>query len=141
MAEQFDHPARAARAVNGLLNRFLVRGADGQVRPLPYNPVDYQTLRFLAARPDARATDVADHLGTPPTTMQSALDRLVRKGLLEKRASPSDGRARLYRLSERGMDIHARIQQQDRANMAAMLSELPEADQARLVDYLERLAE
>ncbi len=140
MAESIDYPARAARAVNGLLNRFLVRGADGSARPLPYNPVDYQTLRYLAEAPDARATDVAAHLGAPPTTMQSALDRLLRKGLLEKRASPTDGRARLYRLSERGQDIRARIQAQDRANMAAMLSELPEADRARLVGYLERLA-
>ena len=77
----------------------------------------------------------------PATTMQSALDRLVRKGLLDKRASPTDGRARLYQLSARGEDVHARIQAQDRANMAAMLSELPEGDRARLVDYLERLAQ
>ena len=132
-------PERMARAVNVILNRYLVRGADGVDRPLPYNPVDYQTLRFLSAKPKARATDVADHLGVAPTTMQSALDRLVKKGLLTKAKSETDGRARLYALTEKGIAIHAAIEAQDRANMAAMLSALTPAEQAEMVRLIERV--
>jgi DNA-binding MarR family transcriptional regulator len=134
-----DMPERMARAVNVILNRYLVRGADGMDRPLPYNPVDYQTLRFLAAKPKARATDVADHLGVAPTTMQSALDRLVKKGLLTKAKSETDGRARLYALTEKGIAIHAAIEAQDRANMAAMLSALNPVEQAEMVRLIERV--
>ena len=131
---------RMARAVNTLLNRYLVRGADGRERPIPYNPVDYQTLRFVAAAREARATDVAKHLGTPPTTMQSALDRLKRRGLLTKRASDADRRARLYRLTEDGARVHAAIEAQDRANMAAMMEALSPAERQTLTALMERIA-
>lgn len=129
-----------ARAVNVLLNRYLVRGADGQARPWPYNPVDYGVLRYLGARPDARATDIGAHVGTPATTMQSALDRLTAAGLLEKRRHPDDGRARAYRLSPRGQDVLARIETQDRANMAEMLQGFTAAERSDLVRLLERIA-
>lgn len=131
-----DIPDRMARAVNGLLNRYLVRGADGEARALPYNPVDYQTLRFVADG-ERRATDVARHLGVAPTTMQSALDRLVRRGLLDKRRSDADGRARLYCLTEEGGRVHGAIEAQDRANMAAMLAPLAPKDRERLADLLD----
>ena len=133
-------PERLALAVNRLLNRYLVRGADGQNRPIPYNPVDYQSLRFLAANPGARATDVAVHVGVAPTTMQSALDRLRARGLITKRASETDGRARAYALSEQGVRVHAAIQAQDRANMAEIVSSLSPAERATLADLLERLS-
>lgn len=138
-AIQDDLADRMARAVNGLLNRYLVRGADGAERAIPYNPVDYQTLRFVAGG-EARATDVAEHLGVPPTTMQSALDRLTRRGLLAKRASPKDRRARLYALTEEGARIHAAIERQDRANMAAMMEALSPAERATLTTLMERIA-
>ena len=133
-------PERLALAVNRLLNRYLVRGADGQNRPIPYNPVDYQSLRFLAANPGARATDVAVHVGVAPTTMQSALDRLRARGLITKRASETDGRARAYALSEKGVRVHAAIQAQDRANMAEIVSSLSPSERATLADLLERLS-
>ena len=133
-------PERLALAVNRLLNRYLVRGADGQDRPIPYNPVDYQSLRFLAANPGARATDVAAHVGVAPTTMQSALDRLRARGLITKRASETDGRARAYALSEQGARVHAAIEAQDRANMAEIVSGLSPSERATLADLLERLS-
>ena len=133
-------PERLALAVNRLLNRYLVRGADGQNRPIPYNPVDYQSLRFLAANPGARATDLAGHLGVAPTTMQSALDRLRARGLITKRASETDRRARAYALSEQGARVHAAIEAQDRANMAEIVSSLSPSERATLADLLERLS-
>lgn len=135
-----DMPDRMAKAVNGLLNRYLVRGADGAERPLPYNPVDYQTLRYVSSRPGVWASDIARHIGVPATTMQSALDRLVRKGLLSKRPSETDRRARCYTLTENGRKIHTAIEAQDRINMTDMLSELSERDQAELVRILVALS-
>lgn len=134
-----DDADRLAHIVNGLLVRYLVRGADGQERAWPYNPVDYGTLRYLGSRPGARATDVARHLGTPATTMQSALDRLLRAGLLHKRRHASDGRARAYTLSPAGQDVLARIEAQDRANMAELLANLPPRDRAALLKLLDRV--
>lgn len=134
-----DTADRMVKAVNRLLNQFLVRGADGLERPMPYNPVDYQTLRYLAGAPASRAVDVGGHIGVSPTTMQSALDRLVRRGLLEKARSAEDGRARLYSLTESGMRVHAAIESQDRVNMTAMLAPLSVKERGVLVGLIERL--
>ena len=72
--------------------------------------------------------------------MQSALDRLVRKDLLAKRASASDRRARCYELTKKGDAVHAAIEAQDRLNMADMLSVLSAKDQAELARLLGEMA-
>ena len=132
-----DHTERLLGAVDAVLNRFLVEGADGKPRPLRYNPVDYQTLKRLEDYPDSRATDIAEMLVIPATTLQSALDRLVRMGFLEKRNHPTDGRAKVYRLSEEGVELRRQINAQDRANMSAMLNILPEEDRENFVAKME----
>lgn len=134
-----DHTDRLLQAVDAVLNRYLVEGADGQPRPLRYNPVDYQTLKRIEEQPDSRATDIAERLNIPATTLQSALDRLVRMGFLEKRNHPSDGRAKVYRLSEEGAELRRQIHAQDRANMNAMLSVLPEEDREDFVAKMEMI--
>ncbi|GLQ21924.1 hypothetical protein GCM10007854_28790 [Algimonas porphyrae] len=125
--------------MDAVLNRYLVEGADGQPRPLRYNPVDYQTLKRLETQPDSRATDIAGQLGVPATTMQSALDRLVRMGFLQKGNHPTDGRAKVYRLSEKGVALRHKIHRQDRANIKAMLNVLDVNEQDRFVEMMERI--
>lgn len=132
-----DHTERLLGAVDAVLNRFLVEGADGEPRPLRYNPVDYQTLKRIEDQPDSRATDIAEQLRIPATTMQSALDRLVRMGFLEKRNHPSDGRAKVYCLSEEGVELRRKIHAQDRANLGAMLEVLPPEKQEEFVVLME----
>ena len=58
-----DYTDRLLGAVDAVLNRYLVEGADGQPRPLRYNPIDYQTLKRLEEQPGSRATDIAAQLG------------------------------------------------------------------------------
>lgn len=123
-------------AIDAVLNRFLVESADGDPRPLRYNPVDYQTLKRIEDMPDSRATDIAQVLRLPPTTLQSALDRLVRMNYLEKRPHPDDGRAKVYRLSEDGVQLRKTIHAQDRANIEAMLSALSQTDQSQFLDLM-----
>ncbi|MGB6229404.1 MAG: MarR family winged helix-turn-helix transcriptional regulator [Litorimonas sp.] len=134
-----DHTGRLLGAVDAVLNRFLVESADGEPRPLRYNPVDYQTLKYLEAHPGIRATDIAAALLIPATTLQSALDRLVRMGFLDKDAHPTDGRAKVYRLSEAGVRLRHVIHAQDRANMSAMLGVLHETEREGFVQAMERI--
>lgn len=129
-----------ADAVNVLLGAYLLRDADGQARPLPYNPLDYQVIRFVGAHPGARATDIAESVRVAATTMQSALDRLVRQGLLAKSRSETDGRARLYSLSDMGERIRADIRAQDVRNMSAILAALPDDDAETLTRLMAKVA-
>ena len=136
-----DYTDRLLIAVDAVLNRFLLESADGEPRPLRYNPVDYQTLKRVEDAPDSRATDIAQALMIPATTLQSALDRLVRMGFLEKRAHPTDGRAKVYRLSEEGVQLRSVIYAQDRANMNSMLVALDGEERDGFLAAMERIEE
>jgi len=121
--------------INAMLNAFLV---DEQVFPsaqgrMRYNPLDFQTLRYVDAHPDCRGNEVAKALGVAVTTQQSALDRLIRQGLIERRDHPEDGRAKAHRLTGQGASLRAAIKAQDMANMEFLLESLsPEEREAML---------
>lgn len=129
-----------AEAVNALLGAYLVRDADGENRPLPYNPLDYQVLRFVERHPASRATDIAASVRVAATTMQSSLDRLVRQGLLAKAPSPTDGRARLYTLTGEGQRIRDAIRKGDERNMAAILAALEDNEAETLAHLMQKVA-
>lgn len=126
-------------AVDALLTRYLLAGADGEPRPMRYNPLDYQTLKFIENRPNSRATDISHALHLPPTTLQSALDRLIKLGLIEKGKHPSDGRAKVYRLTGAGQNMRDRIHAQDRANMDEMLSSISGAEREQFLSTMEKI--
>jgi len=135
-----DDARRLLRVINTLLNLFIVDEtrfppAEGRMR---YNPIDFQTLRIVETQPGIRATDIAALLRVAPTTLQSALDRLLRKGLLDRRAHPDDARARAYFLTEAGEDIRAAIQRQDIENMQVLLSGLDPDKRDMVLEQLEK---
>ena len=61
----------------------------------------YRVLVFLAAG-DRPATQVAALLGVAPSTITSAVDGLTARGLVERRADPSDRRRVVLALTDRG---------------------------------------
>jgi len=136
-----DHPARLHAHINAILNLFLVNEkafppAQGQMR---YNPLDFQTIRFVSANPDCPAKMIADAMGVAPTTQQSVLDRLIRKGVLERDAHPTDGRSKIHRLTQAGRDLREAIEAQDLANMRFILEPLTEAERESLLSMFEKV--
>lgn len=127
-------------AVNALLRTFLV--AEGEFPPAEgkarFNPLDFNLLRDLEAHPGTRATDVAARLRVSPTTLQSALDRLVRRGLVAKTVHPDSARARALTLTEAGQALRAAIHAQDMTNMRALLATLAPDERDTVVELLEK---
>lgn len=134
-----DNADRMLSAVDALLTRYLLAGADGEPRPMRYNPLDYQTLKFIEKRPNSRATDISHALHLPPTTLQSALDRLLKLELIEKGKHPSDGRAKVYTLTQAGQKMRDRIHAQDRSNMDEMLSSISEKERETFLSTMEKI--
>ena len=60
-------------------------------------------------------------------------------GFLEKRSHPTDGRAKVYRLSEEGVELRRIIRAQDLVNMGAMLGVLDDAEQGVFVEAMEKI--
>lgn len=104
-----------------------------------YNPIDFQSLRYIASKPGCRGADIARELGVAPTTLQSALDRLIRFGLVQRCDHPQSKRAKAHRLSPDGQAVTAAIRRQDLANMDAVLAALTPSEQAEIVRLIEKV--
>jgi DNA-binding MarR family transcriptional regulator len=73
--------------------------------PLGINPTQGQILAHLAARGPSRVSDLAAWLGVSQPTLSDAAAALLRKGMLERRPDPRDGRAVRLDLTERGIAV------------------------------------
>ena len=62
----------------------------------------YAVLSLIGARGTMRLTELADELGMPLTTASDAVRRLEARGLVRRRANPTDGRSFLFELTARG---------------------------------------
>lgn len=59
-------------------------------------------LTAISEQEDLSQTDLVEKTGIDRSTVAGVVSRLIRKGLLERRRSPIDGRAYCVRLSKRG---------------------------------------
>lgn len=73
----------------------------------PLNELDKQTLFYVAQHPACGPSDVARFLGTANTTISSATDRLVKRGLLKRARVEQDRRAVALELTGEGQSYVA----------------------------------
>lgn len=110
--------------------------------PLGLNEGDYGVLaplRRSGAPFELTPTELARLRMMTSGGMTAALDRLERKGLIERVPNPADRRGSLVRLTETGRDIvdaamtrHVAVEQQ-------LLSGLDDDEQAQLIALLRKL--
>lgn len=129
------------QSVGTLLSLFTVNeerfpSAEGQMR---YNPIDFQTLRYIDDHPGCRGVDIARAIGVAPTTLQSALDRMIRSGIVERVDHPTSRRAKAHRSTKQGQKIRGAIHRQDLANMRVMLNALSPTEQTEVMLLLEKI--
>jgi DNA-binding MarR family transcriptional regulator len=86
--------------------------------PVDIRPAQYSVLVVIAANPGLSQSDLADRLGIERARLVRVLDKLERRGLIQRLASPTDRRSHALRLTREGQKILKR---------AAMLAALHEA--------------
>jgi DNA-binding MarR family transcriptional regulator len=72
------------------------------VRP-PHMPV----LEYIDRERGSRVTYLAEHANVTPQAMGEVVGHLERHGYVERVPDPTDGRAKLVRLTARGHDLYA----------------------------------
>jgi len=143
MTEISDQQAgELLETVGALLGLFLINetqypSAGGQMR---YNGIDFQTLHFVQIEPGIRGSELARKMGIAPTTQQSALDRLIRKGLIERYDHPHAKNGKAHRLTEAGQALRMAITNQDMINMKAILSTLEPEERKDAVRILAKVS-
>jgi DNA-binding MarR family transcriptional regulator len=137
-----DNASLMRASIRSLLRAFTVDEsryppAEGKIR---YNGPEFQTLHFVGHHPNCSSAALAAFLGVSPTTAQSVIERLIKRGLILRQRSDEDKRAVALTLTQEGEAMRAAINRQDRHNCETMLAALPEAERSAFVMQMAQIA-
>jgi DNA-binding MarR family transcriptional regulator len=83
-----------------------------------------------------RVGELAQELRISPSTATRLCDRLVRKRLVSRAVDPTNRREVAISLSSRGRDLVRTVTERRRAEIASIMSKVPPAQRATIVDAL-----
>lgn len=132
--ETFDR-IDAVRHFNRFYTRELGLLTD-KVLGTGYSLLEARLMFEIFHAPGITAKTLCADLRLDPGQASRMLKKLEKDGLIERRRSEADGRERLLSLSKHGEAVFARLNAGSRTQIGALLSDLPEAGQARLVDAM-----
>ncbi|MCM5571296.1 MarR family transcriptional regulator [Burkholderiaceae bacterium FT117] len=115
---------------------FLEEAADFGI-----TPVQYAALTAARERPGIDQRTLAGVIGFDPSTIGGVIGRLEKRGLVARRASPTDRRVRLVTLTSDGERLLAEVLPRVRAAQRRILAPLPAAERERFVAALRTLVE
>ncbi|MCZ2147996.1 MAG: MarR family transcriptional regulator [Bryobacterales bacterium] len=122
---------KASRAVEAHARRSIAR--------LHLCGSDFGVLEVLLHKGPLPVNTVGKKVLLTSGSITAAVDRLERKGLVERRASETDRRARLVHLTGRGRQLIQRAFGEHAAVMEEVVSVLTASERATLVNLLRKL--
>ena len=125
------------------LMRVLVideRRLSSRLHAEPFNPIDLETLSYLQRHPGVPAKDIATFLGVRATTMQSVIDRLQKRGLVDRDCGVLKGRAVALTLTAAGVMFREQMHDQNLANCTQMLGAIAQSERADFVKNMTKIA-
>jgi DNA-binding MarR family transcriptional regulator len=132
----YEDPVQLADLLHGLTRR-LRRAQAEQLAPLGLTPAQERALRTLA-RDDQplRMTELADRLGIVPRSLTTVIDALEEAGLVRREIDPSNRRAILLHLTERGAAVRDDLREARRLAAEALFAPLSEDERRTLAELL-----
>jgi DNA-binding MarR family transcriptional regulator len=107
------------------LRRIVV---DRALKPLGITRSQWWVLAFLSRHDGMTQTSLANDLDLTKVAIGGLLDRMEASGYVERRADPSDGRARRVYLTAAGKDLVVTIRENVEAVEVGILAKIPAAD-------------
>jgi DNA-binding MarR family transcriptional regulator len=116
----------------------LLAAIDAELHDLGLSPAEVNVLACLGEAEPPTIRRVGEATAQPPSTLTGLLDRLERRGLVERRPNPRDRRSTLVALTRDGRSaarrvsaafrrVEARIPEAARAGVAGLLAEIEAA--------------
>jgi len=109
-------------------------------KPYQLREVEFTLLVLLQSNPGAAPKQLAQALNMPAPHVTVLLDRMAERGLLERRRSPSDGRALEVHLSDKGRTLARRVHDVSLTMEDSLLAPLSPGERAMLRELLVKLA-
>src|SRR5947209_14932961 len=126
----------ALPAVRGIV-AVAIRSLDAS--PVPLTLPQYRVLVALAESGPTRAAALAGVLGVEGSTVTRMCDRLLRDGLIVRRAERSDRRAVRVALSATGKEAVEAVRARRRLEFAALLQAIPAERRTLVVTALQEI--
>ena len=102
-----------------------------------FGKVQVEVLDYLYENREARTKELAERLNVPKQHVSKIISRLEELELVANKPDISDGRASLYFLTDKGMDLmNSHIEQSNR-NFEALLQNLCEEERKQLLGAME----
>jgi len=128
-------------AISQIARRWRAR-LDQRIAPFGLTEARWLVLLSLARRGDGvTQKDLAARLAIEAPTLVRTLDWLQRQGFVERRAVPSDRRAKTIHLTDKARPVVLRIEAEAAAVRAEILADIPEHDLAACLAVLGRVAQ
>jgi len=97
-------------------------------------------LQALLMQKESRMNDLARFLGLSKANASGLVDRLVKKGLIEREHGVDDRRVVFVRLTARGQTAAKGLAKVQRQGLAQMMRRIPEPDLRVFITTLEQMA-
>lgn len=128
-------------AIAQIARRWRAR-LDQRIAPFGLTEARWLVLLSLARRGDGvTQKDLAARLAIEAPTLVRTLDWLQRQGFVERRAVPTDRRAKTIHLADKARPLLLRIEAEAAAVRAEILADIPEQDLAACLAVLGRVAQ
>ena len=101
--------------------------------------VEFSLLSLVGSNPGITSRQLCQQLDVLPPNMVGMIDAMMRRGFLERRRHPRDGRAMGLYLTEQGRALVDQAEPQLKASEQASLSHLSAEEQAQLMALLQKL--
>jgi DNA-binding MarR family transcriptional regulator len=101
----------------------------------------YRSLVVLASRGPQGVAALAEAVAVTPPTASRMCERLVKKGLLTRRADRRDRRQVRLALSPAGRQLVDKVTARRRAEIEQLVTSIPSASRGEVVDALRHLSE
>jgi DNA-binding MarR family transcriptional regulator len=107
-----------------------------RLAPIGLDPRSVLVLRHVGAEEGRTQASLSASLAVPPSRIVAIVDELERRGLVERRANPSDRRAHALWLTSRGRTALDEVMAVSRAHELEICAGLSEADRRQLIELL-----
>jgi MarR family transcriptional regulator for hemolysin len=119
--------------------RLMRRDFERRTRSLGLTRAQWQTLFHLQRNEGCNQVTLADLLEVEPITLARVIDRLELNGLVERRADPSDRRARLLFLGERAHPLLEQLRALGAETREIALAGISDDERAQLMTLLTKM--
>ena len=117
------------------------RASDAHIRRMGLTPPQFDIVATLGNTPGMAFKELGNRTLITKGTLTGVVDRLATRGLVERAASPDDGRSTIVRLTAEGERVFREVFEPHLAFLAPAVESLPECGRKDLEKRLRQLRE